>query len=382
MNKKVSLHMIVGGEFIQNIARQRFWFEDAETAARNLLKYSLDGITDEQVAKIINGDAQLTGNSICDDTNCEQCVNYRKDGPIKFIEKPDNKFKKEITNRLLWFNEGHYKVGEFHIPKRKVYDYITMLARCYKGHTDPNESDEVQIARRSFWAAGGYRYPSPKYMPREGSQDYIFAETIDDFLDEIQDHVQEMYDKYMSPYHVADDLEKILLVKYAEIKQTETPFKPKDYLHTGYIQVKVPDPKLDYEYRTIILDKAHLLNYLHSREIGTRALKFTKSLETRLGKDGVLDRYKNIQKNMGDAHAKLMESVHLEHSDSGVYSPSTCEYYFNEIVQWFVLDNLWISEEHPISKLPDQITLELPDNHGYGILYVDGKLVREYLEFR
>ena len=85
---------------------------------------------------------------------------------------------------------------------------------------------------------------------------------------------------------------------------------------------------------------------------------------------------------MAYAHERLMESVGLWHSETGHYANTTVEYFLNEAILWLVYQKTIHSDEKELKKLPDEIKLKLPKNHGYGILYVDGKLTKKYLDLR
>src|SRR3989304_8227688 len=120
------LHFIVEGRFLQNHARQGFWFEDREEFAIKLLKEGLVGSTEEQVMNIINGDAILRGASICDRKDCSQCKGLEQ---ITYTEQVDKEFRDEIRKRQLWLNDNYYKIGEHHVKKYKINEFIKLYKK-------------------------------------------------------------------------------------------------------------------------------------------------------------------------------------------------------------------------------------------------------------
>ena len=123
------LHFIVEGAFLQNHSRQLYWFEDREDFAIKLLKEGLVGSTEGQVMNIINGNAILRGASICDKENCTQCKGLEQ---ITYSETEDTQFKTEITKRRLWLSENCYKIGQYHINKHIINEYLNTFAKYYR----------------------------------------------------------------------------------------------------------------------------------------------------------------------------------------------------------------------------------------------------------
>ena len=157
-------------------------------------------------------------------------------------------------------------------------------------------------------------------------------------------------------------------------------FKPKPMRAEGSTMITVPDPEDNYKYKSINIPKEHLLNYLRQRARNERAMKFTLNLD--MDKEKVLKRYKNLQKEIGNIHELLMESMNLRHSNSGIYPRDIIEYFVNEAVQFFVLRTTYWEEGKSLKKLPDEIKLVLPPNHGYADVYVDGELAEEKRDLR
>ncbi len=378
---EISMHFIVGGKWLMEQARTRYWFEDAEESGYNLLKEGLQGISDEHVMMILNGDAYLIGDSICGKKDCTQCKGLEQ---LAMVAKPDEKYKVEITKRLLWLNENHYKVGQFHVRRKQITDYIEEMLR---NHTLENKGLEDKLAesneylvllRKGFWGSQCYGYPSPDYIPKEGSIDYKFNETINPFLKKLE-YFTKNKDTWESTF---DDILNEFMVDYQVLKSTKSDFLPIQTLHKDMITITVPNPEDKYKQKSIVVEKAHIANYMVQRLRGEKSMKFTRSLEATLSKDNILKRFKNLQKQQGMAHERLMESMNLEHSYTGHYPNSQYEYYVNEAVQWFVLNCIVGKTE--IVSLPNRIELKLKskkDKRTVTII-VDGKEEERELKLR
>ena len=375
-NQKIqTLHFIIDGKFLQDHSRTLYWYEDREENAKRLLKDGLIGITDEQVMKIINGEAILKGSSICEQKDCEQCKGLEQ---ITYTETEDIKFKNEIRQRELWINEVCYKIGEFHIQKHLIIDYLDLYAKYaikQERRDDVEWMDEyLQSSRDSLWKSTSHRLPSIDYIPEKGTVDYDFTITINEFVKKSESRLSIAG---INADVIADEIKnEIRIIK----EDLESRFVPKPIRAEGNTLITVPDPENNFEFKTFNIPKEQLLNYLRSRSRGERALKFTLNLD--IDKEQVLKRYENIQKQMGNIHDNLMKSMNLKHSNSGIYSNDNVEYYVNEAVQYFVLEHSFSLDTDELKKLPDEIKLVLPENHGYVDVYVDGKLVEEKRDLR
>lgn len=375
--KTESLHMIVDGEFIQDHCRQLYWFEDNEEGAYKILKEGLRGITNNQVMNIINGDAILRGSSICKKKNCRQCKGLKQ---ISYSIVEDTDFKLEITKRKLWLHETNYKIGQYHISKYIIRDYLEKLREFINQDDDDEDyhktQDILRIHRESIWHNTSHRIPSTDYIPDKDSRDYKFTTQMNYFLKDVERQIRNALDENQD----VDKLIKEILLGITIFKETTSKVKLKPVKAIGCTVLKIPDPKNNYRYKSINIQKEHLLNYLDTRSRGERSLKFTLNLD--MDKDKVLKRYENLTKAMGLVHEKLMKSLNLNHNPSGIYSRNTLEFFVNEAVQFFVLRTSIWHEGKTLEKLPDEIKLKLPPNHGYVDVYVDGKLVEEKRDLR
>ncbi len=370
LRKVEYVHMIVDGKFLEQHSRQCYWFEDREKYSMKLLKEGLVGITDDQVMKIIEGNAQLDGSSICDKKDCRQCKGLKQ---ISYTETEDIKFKNEIIKRKLWLNDNCFKIGEFHISKHLIRDYLSELAYYSKmeARDEVSELNEENLAvlRDSLWTVTSHRLPSRDYIPDKGSIDYDFTRVMNDFVNSIERRFREI------GFFAEGEIEKV----EHEIRSFKEPLESKVELKVqraeGSVLLIVPDPQDNYKYKRINLSKEHLLNYLSERSRGEQSMKFTLSMD--LDKDKVLERYKNLQKQMGQVHTLLMESMNLHHIDSGIYPRNCIEFFVNEAVSYYVLRTSIWEDDKELKKMPDEIKLRLSKNRGYVDVFVDGKLSEE-----
>lgn len=380
MSKVETLHFIVDGKFLEEHCRRLYWFEDNEQGAFKILKEGLIRITDEHVMKIINGDAVLNGSSICDRKDCKQCKGLER---LSYSEIDDTEFKLEITKRRLWLHENTYKIGQYHIGKNLIRDYLkiynkSLLANNYDDEEEYDRlNDTVRIFRESIWSVTAHRLPSVDYIPEKDSRNYLYTQDVNHFLKNSEALIADAVDKRGTGEKVIDEiLKSIRVVK----ESTESKVVKKQVKAEGCTLLIVPDPTNNYKYKRINIAKEQLLNYLKERSRGERSMKFTLNMD--LDKEKVLKRYENLTKAMGLIHQKLMESMNLKHSKSGIYPRSMLEFFVNEAVQYFVLKTTFWDEGKTLEKLPDEIKLVLPKNHGYVDVYVDGKLVDEKRDLR
>jgi len=380
MSKVETLHFIVDGKFLEEHCRRLYWFEDNEKGAFKILKEGLIGITDEHVMKVINGDAVLNGSSICDRKDCTQCKGLKQ---LSYSEIDDTEFKLEITKRRLWLHENTFKIGQYHIEKKLIRDYFEIYQKTLieNEHLDEEEYEQllqtVRIFRESIWSVTAHRLPSADYIPEKDSRNYLFTQDMNYFLKNSEAIISQGIDNGRFGQSIIDEiLRSVVVVK----EPTESKVEKKKVKAEGCTLLVVPDPTNNYKYKKINIAKEQLLNYLQERSRGERAMKFTLNMD--LDKEKVLKRYENLTKAMGLVHQKLMESMNLKHSQSGIYPRSMLEFFVNEAVQYFVLKTTFWHEGKTLEKLPDEIKLVLPKNHGYVDVYVDGKLVDEKRDLR
>ena len=116
----MSLHFLFEAKFIIDTARRMYWFEDNEKTAMELLS-SISNLTEEMKTKLISADANMAGWGICEDKSCHQCKGLM---PIRYIDKPNQKYKKIIEKRKQWLEQNYFKSGQFHIQKTQILDYL------------------------------------------------------------------------------------------------------------------------------------------------------------------------------------------------------------------------------------------------------------------
>lgn len=189
-----TLHMITQADFIVKTARQAFWYEDREYWAKDLLS-SFEGITEQQITDILNGDATVTGWSICGKPECEQCKGLNQ---CTYVEQEDHVFKDEIKQRIKYLNENHYKIGEIHVSKNIVDDYLIQkeLVRILKKYGDVSMGEEDLILEQKY---NGIFYDainegiSATEIPEAGTKKHRFAIALQKFLTELYEKRKDEY---------------------------------------------------------------------------------------------------------------------------------------------------------------------------------------------
>ena len=366
--KTRTMHMMTEGASIANLAIQGYNFEENEELAVKLLKEGFVGISDKQVMNILNGDAVVSGWSICDDSECDQCKGL---SAITYEEKEDVKLKTKIQNHKLWLNKEHFKVGQFYIRKKQVEDYCKVRIK-YTQNRDLYEED-MEIMKNSFWSSNQHRRPSENYMPREGSLDWLFSNAIVPFIDEIN----QLTDKLVphdnrSIYEVLDTLGE----KHSVLNEDlESSIVPKGVRAEGCILVTVHDDK--DKPMSFNLEKAMYLQYVDARRSSIRKQKITMSQDIEKAK--VMKRFAQYEKTVGYAHKAMMKSMNLYHSESGSYSTQShpIEHDVNGLLRWYMWKITIHNDDKEITSIPNELTLSVD-----GDAYVDGKLVEEKIDLR
>ncbi|MCV0393693.1 MAG: hypothetical protein K5790_10465 [Nitrosopumilus sp.] len=375
-----SFHFEIEGAWLMEMSRTRYWMEDDKEGGFKLLKESLTGISDEQVQSILDGNSILTGWGICDDPKCEQCIGKEC---VKQVFEEDAKWKLEILKRKLWLNENYYEVGGFIVNKDLVANYIEQyqeLHHMYHKNSDDTMEQEhyVSVIKKSFWTTNAHRYPSPEYMPKEGSYDYRYSVAIASFLKVLECYLQSDESFGLE----VEEVEERFMKQYSVIKEPLVQeFTPKKVRAETHVLFTVPDPKNNYKKKTFSVEKAMMIHFLDARSRGEQAMKFTQNLN--LEKDKVLKRYQKLDENIRYAHKQFMEALSLGHSSTGHYPDNVIECYVNTILQRWMYSNMHedFSVEKP-SSFPNEIELKLPSNKGYGRIFYDGKLVEDFVDFR
>jgi len=225
------LHMIVQADFIVNLARQGFWFEDREYWAKELLS-SFQGIKEDQIDAVLNGNATVTGWSICEDKTCEQCKGLTQS---HYEEIEDTKFKEEIKHRVEYLKDNFYKVGEIHVSKNVINEYLIQkeLVRILQKFGDVSRGEEDIIL--------GFKYESifqdainerikVEDIPEAGTKKHRFAIALQKFL-------SERYEKEKDNlWHLANkDLKKKLVVYTGADQRILNMIDMEDEKHEGIV---------------------------------------------------------------------------------------------------------------------------------------------------
>jgi len=356
-------HFLVESDFLVNTARQMHWFEDNETLANEMLQ-SFNGITEEQIQKILNGDSTITGWSVCEDKDCTQCKGLVRS---HYVEQADENFKREINSRIEWLSKSMYKIGQYHISQSRIDEYLECVFEFHRKQRSEVEylENEIQEFKKAIWLSYGMLVPSLERLPRT-EREKDFFDKVNGYLDWAENEIKISLAEFR-PLH---ELETILRDKIS-IKKTIEPISRNEKRAFGCVILAVPNPNQNYKIVEVNLEKAHLINYIQARDRGEKSINFTNSLD--IEKNQILKRIENINKEMGRAHTKLMRSMGLNHSESGYYEPDTLEHFVNEAVQYCIIDNV-CSFNKEIS-IPNKIRLELiGKSHNLAKIYYDDKL--------
>lgn len=88
----ISLHFRVEGKLVTNMARQLYFWEDEERGIEMLRTVS--GLSLQKIKKIINGESQLVGTSVCGKLDCFQCKD--ESTPLNYIAEKDTEWLETI----------------------------------------------------------------------------------------------------------------------------------------------------------------------------------------------------------------------------------------------------------------------------------------------
>ncbi len=360
--KTIDLTFSIEGKWLMDTARRMYWFEDNETFGKKLIKDGLIGITDEQVKSIIDGDAILKGWA-------------RKNEHILFVKIEDKKFKKEIINRRLWLNENYYKIGEFHVNKKLIDQYIERYFYCQSAiqRYDDYQDDQLDLFRNSIWVGSGYKIPSVDYIPEKDSANYRFTKTINNFLREIESRIRNS-----DPLDVVKVTEQITNEIKVIKEELKSKIKKLNYSRQeGCVLFIIPDPENKKKKKYYNVDKGLILTFIDERNRGERAMKFTLSMD--LDKEKTLKRYQALNKNIAYAHKKLMESLNLWHSESGYYRKDQDEFYIDQLVTWYAYQVIFHSGKKSLTKMPH--TLEFKFKNAKPLIVKDGVIVDDDYDY-
>jgi len=370
MSKTISLHLQIEADYICDMGRNMYNFEENEAFAINLITESFIGISHDHVMKVLNGDAMVTGWDICANSDCTQCK-----GKVQahYVEKEDKKFKTKVLKHKLYLHKGYYKIGQFHISKEQIDEYCRVKILHYRNSDRELFEDDLELARNSFWSSNNHKRPSDTYIPKENSLDYLFTTTIVPFIDEL--------DKYVETIKPLDtrmlyEIHEKLAIKYSIIKEElSIPHKPKPVRSEGCLLVTVcneQDEEVSYN-----LEKAMYLQYIDARGSAIRKQKITMAQD--IEKDKVIKRFQQLEKTVGYAHKEMMESMGLYHSQSGFYDANNnfIEYQVNGLLQWYMFKLAFDIKERDIDKLPNEIKLDKNED-----AFIDGELIEEKIDLR
>lgn len=212
MAKVITLHFIVEAKFIVNLSRQKYWYEDNETGAIELLK-SFDGMSMLQIMNLINGKAMMTGFSTCDDKKCHQCKGLDE---IQYQTTEDKAFIKEIQEREKYLTANYYKIGQWHVDKNKIIEYLVQEKLIKKlsnfGDISSGQEDRIYDLMFDYIFQDIYLKPiNPRNLPDAESREFKFAIALRDFLIEYKKDNAKM-----------ETIEHLWLIKLREIQRVYT----------------------------------------------------------------------------------------------------------------------------------------------------------------
>lgn len=242
-----SMHFIVEGKFIVNIARQKYWFEDDEDNAIKLLEDGFVGLTTEKIMRLISGDSIVDGYSICNDKKCEQCKGLSS---LCYKEIEDKEFKKEIQKRTKWLAKNYFKSGQFHIQKKDVMDYLVQkrVVEFLEKHADISfgqERESLKAIYNNMFHGSCLKPIEYDSVPEPTSRSYKFAialqsliknfvptdEEKDDIEIEVKGRIKECQIIYVDKYN--DTHFSMIVGQLTEAKQpkdiSEQEPKQQDY---------------------------------------------------------------------------------------------------------------------------------------------------------
>src|SRR3990167_6415936 len=122
MSKTKTIHFIITGEYITNIVRN-LMIEHRLTTANKILDELIPKPTDEQRKKILLGDAEFRGATICDDPNCEQCIGLED---FHLVEVENLQYKLMLGSHKKFTNEHYIEIdGDMIASKNVIRELVT-----------------------------------------------------------------------------------------------------------------------------------------------------------------------------------------------------------------------------------------------------------------
>lgn len=373
--KMESMHFLVEGAFIQNLARKMFWFEDNEDGAIEMMG-DFQGITEKEIMAVLHGDAEITGWGICDRKDCSQCKGLTA---IKLDFIPNKKFKKEIAKRVAWLTEACYKIGQFHIDKKCIDEYLEELVNLGRVESRDNERTYDYIAetvipakKASIYNRTGYRMPSVSFVPTPKQAAYKFNVAIQNWFNDVEPQIRDAFRQHDVPV-----MQKVQSIKDAIM---EKPVKDavkmdSDGRVEGCTLFVIPNPADNFNMVKINCPKENLIDYMNNRSRTFYSVQFTMTMDK--DKELIEKRMINLEKQLGGAHENLMHAMGLYHSESGYYRPDELEYMVDKVVDFCIEKIAWMDTKK-VEKLPNVIEFRnISKNKALVDVYFDGELQQQ-----
>lgn len=340
-NKTVmkSLHFRTCGDGMNQLAISLFWFEDREKLARAILD-NFPQLTEKQKNKILWGGAKLSGTSICGDPECEQCKDEKN--PLHYIEEPDKEMQKEIIKRMKWLDKNYFKMGEFHVKKQTIYNYLgeiklwnDLVIKESQTFMDLLEKN-IPIFYNAIFQDVTLLPPKPEDIPKAGTRRYEFALELELFFNKNKEELMDSEEVRRRVSHRMLDLQRdSLMVRYSMSKEMGNgkdlanaksamsmladaisekeekidPFTQAQIDASPKVEMKLESGKI-LQVPQILLDE-----YANSVRITRSEMLFAKPTDISL--DGIVKSQNRLHTRI-DCHKAIYKSVgivyHLEHA--------------------------------------------------------------------
>jgi len=183
-----TLYFRVNGEFIMDLARQGYWFENRQEWAKKLLG-TLHGITEEQTMAVLNGDAVLVGNAGAPGET------------ISLYPKDDTEFKAKIAEQKKYQDEHYVFLAGHSIPRDHLDQYAIFVVQRLRNAIqhpgmylhEPETLMTLEERRRTlhdqlFEDAGFDRIKDKPGYGKQSKRDKAYNEfesALDRYLDEV-----------------------------------------------------------------------------------------------------------------------------------------------------------------------------------------------------
>ena len=148
MSQMKSMHFIITGEYITNIIRN-LMLEHNLTKANKIFNELIPKPTDEQRKKILSGDAEFRGATICDDPTCEQCKGLED---FHLIEIENTVFKKNLRKHQEHINTYYIEIDGDMITDKDTISQVVTSQQKYERLKEIRNTNKEKYSSRDFKA--------------------------------------------------------------------------------------------------------------------------------------------------------------------------------------------------------------------------------------